>query len=300
MFLRSTCKLCNQQFLENERRWKIFTIPVFTIITTLALATYPIEIDTIWIHTLFILSIILALWISNRFIIVQFHHRYKNDRIKKKKIILKYLLSIGVSLVIVIISSGFYHDYCTSMLGHANPAENAITHRMLYLITILFVYFINANYERMFLFVELTEKAIEAETYKKDSVEKKFQNLKDKINPHFLFNTFTALSETIEEDPPKASGLVQELADVYRYVLDNQESNWVPLKKELEFAHAYVNLLKMRFEESLQEKFSISDQFLHSYIAPLSIQLLIENAVKHNIISSKKKLTLDLFMPLSN
>lgn len=294
MWKRSKCKLCNEQFLANERRWKLFTIPVFTVITALSLTKYPLEFGELSRDCLYIFTIIIALWLSNRFIIVRFHHKYKHDRNKKKKLILRYLLSILISLLIVIPASNFYHAYCETHHELVGSTDLIISHRMLYLITILFVYFINANYERMFLFIELSEKAVEAEAYKRDSTEAKFKILKDKINPHFLFNTFNALSETIEENPPKASELVLELSDVYRYVLDNQEINWVPVKKEISFAQSYVSLLKMRFEKNLIININIPEEIYEAYITPLTMQILIENAVKHNIISSSQPLKIDI------
>ena len=257
---------------------------------------YPMTLKILSIDTLYVFVIIISLWISNRFIIIKFHHKFKNDRNKKKKLTLRYLLSIIVSLFIVMPSVRVYHTFCTSHFDPLDTGDYILSHRMLYLITILFVYFINANYERLFLFMELSEKAVEAEKYKKDSIEAKFKNLKNKINPHFLFNTFNALSEIIEEDPPKAANLVQELSDVYRYVLDNQEMNWVNLEKELNFAYAYISLLKMRFEDNFVVDINIPENVYDTMITPLTMQILIENTVKHNEISSRNKLSLEIFV----
>jgi two-component system LytT family sensor kinase len=88
--------------------------------------------------------------------------------------------------------------------------------------------------------------------------------------------------------------LVNELTDVYRYVFDNQETNWVPLKKEVDFIYAYINLFKMRFEENLVTEITIPAEYLDYHIAPLTLQILVENAVKHNIISSKKPLKITI------
>lgn len=206
------------------------------------------------------------------------------------------MLSFIVSFLLVNVDIKIFHSFVCSYFYEKDLYEYIFEHRYIYLFTILFVYFINVSYERLFLFIELTEAEVEAEKHKKDSIEARFNNLKSKINPHFLFNTFNALSETIEENPPKASKLVNELADVYRYVLDNQEVNWISLKKELEFAKSFINLLKMRFEENLNADINIDENIPDVYIAPLTLQILIENATKHNEISSKKNLKLQIFI----
>ena len=290
---RCKCDFMDEQFLENEARWKRYTIPLFVIITSFTLIEYPIEWKYFHYHVIMDLVVIITLWVVNRFIIVKFHVHFDDPQKRKGKMFIKYFASIIISVLVVAGYIKLYHTIFDEFL----PERHVflfLEHRYTYLVTIIFVYFINANYERLFMFIELSQKAIEAEKYKKDSMEARFNNLKNKINPHFLFNTFNALSETIEEDPPKASLLVQELADVYRYVLDNQESNWVMLSKEIDFARSYINLLKMRFEDNMIVDFNIDETMLNSYIAPLTMQILIENAIKHNIISSKQNLKLSL------
>lgn len=292
------CGICNEQFLQNEWRWKRITIPVFIIITTFTVSDYPILWDIFPYHFINISVVIISLWVSNRAIIIFFQRAYGTHKSKKRIFLYKYLLTIFVSMAVVFIDIVLFHqvllltepEKCIDLTF----VDILLQHRYLFLITTLFAYFINANYERLFLFIELTETGIMAEKYKKDSIESKFNNLKNKINPHFLFNTFNALSEIIEEDPPKASKLVNELSDVYRYVLDNQEINWIPLKKEIEFVYAYINLFKMRFEDNLISDITIPDEYLNYQIAPLTLQLLIENAIKHNEISSKKPLKIQI------
>lgn len=292
------CQGCNEQFLQNEWRWKRITIPFFIVISTLLLMEYPVKWNMLPYEFGNMAVVILALWFVNRNIIVLFHRQVDLKNNRKGKFFLKYLSTILVSIIILYVDIHLFHELMLNVLGEAcldNDFDHVLLeHRYLFLLTILFAYFINANYERLFMFIELTETAIKAEKYKKDSVESKFNNLKNKINPHFLFNTFNALSEVIEEDPPKASKLVNELSDVYRYVLDNQELNWTPLKKELEFVYSYINLFKMRFEDSLQTDITIPVEYLEHSIAPLTLQILIENAIKHNIISRKKPLKIDL------
>jgi len=289
------CNSCNVQFLENEWRWKRITIPVFILITVFTIVDYPINWPLFPFEFINVSILIILLWVSNRFINIEFYKRYQHDRNKKTRLVARYALSLFVSVLLLSIDIKFFHSFVCSYFIENLRSDYIFQHRYLYLLTALFVYFINISYERLFLFIELTEAGIEAEKYKKDSIEARFNNLKSKINPHFLFNTFSALSETIEENPPKASKLVNELSDVYRYVLDNQEINWIALKKELEFAKSFTNLLKMRFEENLNVDIKIDSNIPGVYIAPLTLQILIENATKHNEISTKKKLKLQIY-----
>ncbi len=292
------CGECNQQFHQNEWRWKKITIPLFIIVTTFTVTDYPIVWDYFHYHFINITVVVVCLWVVNRNILVRFYKRFGQTKLRKRILLLKYSLTVFASLLIVFIDIRIFHLVILDAMGDECPYANftnvVLAHRYLFLITVLFAYFINANYERLFLFIELTETGIMAEKYKKDSIESKFNNLKNKINPHFLFNTFNALSEVIEENPPKASKLVNELTDVYRYVFDNQEVNWISLKKELDFIYAYINLFKMRFEENLVTEITVPAEYLDYNIAPLTLQILIENAVKHNIISSKKPLKITI------
>jgi len=113
----------------------------------------------------------------------------------------------------------------------------------------------------------------------------KYESLKSQIDPHFLFNSLNVLTSLIEENPNQAEKFTTKLSKVYRYVLEQKEKTLVPLQEELDFAKVYIELLKMRFEDSIQ--FTIPDKTINlDYkIVPLSLQLLLENAVKHNAIS---------------
>lgn len=162
------------------------------------------------------------------------------------------------------------------------------------LVMIVFSSLINMVYESFYLFDKLAASQVDAEKYKKESLEAQFQNLKSQVNPHFLFNSFNTLSTLIEENADKAQEFVHELSDVYRYVLNSREKNWVQLSTELEFVNSFYFLLKMRFEDHLHLVTHIDDKYKNYYIPPVSLQLLIENAIKHNEISSAHQLKIHL------
>lgn len=141
---------------------------------------------------------------------------------------------------------------------------------------------------RSWLF-EWRKSAIEAEQLRTEKMASQYQSLKDQLNPHFLFNSLNVLSSLVYEDADKSAAFIQKLSKIYRYVLEVQKDEVVELKKELDFAENYLDLQKIRFGENLQ--FSIKVNSVKGYfLPPLSLQLLLENAIKHNIASQKDPL----------
>lgn len=118
----------------------------------------------------------------------------------------------------------------------------------------------------------------------------KFDALKNQLDPHFLFNSLNVLTSLIEEDPYQAQKFTTSLSKVYRYVLEQKNKDLVSVDEELQFAKTYVRLLKMRFEDSIVFDIPEKSSDPEAKIIPLSLQLLLENAVKHNVVTSNKPL----------
>ncbi len=132
---------------------------------------------------------------------------------------------------------------------------------------------------------------VEVEKYKAESLQAQLQNLKDQVNPHFLFNNMSVLSSLVYKDQDKAVDFINQLSKVYRYVLDNRGSELVTLESELTFIRSYTYLLQIRFDTSIIFDVRIPDSHLRYVLPPMSLQLLIENAIKHNEVSSDQPLT---------
>ncbi|MFC6097883.1 2TM domain-containing protein [Flavobacterium qiangtangense] len=122
----------------------------------------------------------------------------------------------------------------------------------------------------------------------------KFESLKNQIDPHFLFNSLNVLSSLIEENPDNAQRFTSSLSKVYRYVLEQKDKDLVSVEEELSFAKTYMNLLKMRFENSVFYEVA-ETQNPEAKVVPLSLQLLLENTVKHNIASESKPLHIRIY-----
>jgi two-component system, LytTR family, sensor kinase len=134
------------------------------------------------------------------------------------------------------------------------------------------------------------EELVNSERLRKERAEAQFENLKNQFNPHFLFNALTSLNSLITEDPRLASEFVQQLAKVYRYVLQSRDREYVSLATELSFVQNYIKLLQTRFQSALQVVVSIDDEARERLIVPVTLQALIENAIKHNIVNPQKPL----------
>lgn len=132
------------------------------------------------------------------------------------------------------------------------------------------------------------------EMLQRESSEARFANLKEQLNPHFLFNSFATLNGLIDESPEKAKKFVHDMSDVYRYVLKIEKVNTVSLKEEMEFANTYLSMVKERFGNAIQEGVKISEEAFNKNVLPFSVQMLIENAIKHNTFDTKNPLKLSI------
>jgi two-component system LytT family sensor kinase len=135
---------------------------------------------------------------------------------------------------------------------------------------------------------------IEIEKYQSESLQAQLQNLKNQINPHFLFNNMSVLSSLVYKDQDKAVDFINQLSKVYRYLLENQDSELVTLESELNFIQSYTYLLQIRFDTNIKFEINISEKQLNTHIPPMALQLLIENAIKHNEVSSEQPLTVSI------
>jgi len=123
----------------------------------------------------------------------------------------------------------------------------------------------------------------------------KFDALKNQLDPHFLFNSLNVLTSLIEENPKTAQRFTTSLSKVYRYVLEQKNKELITVDEELAFAKTYMSLLKMRFEDSIVFEIPEQSSNPESKVVPLSLQLLLENAVKHNMVNSTKPLHIKIY-----
>jgi LytS/YehU family sensor histidine kinase len=135
----------------------------------------------------------------------------------------------------------------------------------------------------------------ENEQLKTESMRAQHEALKQRVNPHFLFNSLNTMKSLIKSDPQLSLAFIDELSSVYRYMLHHQEEILVLVKDEIDFLTSYLYLLRIRFGQSLVTDIKVPEAFLKYRMPPNTLQLLAENAVKHNIFSSKRPLRISIY-----
>ncbi|WP_147277107.1 sensor histidine kinase [Runella aurantiaca] len=136
------------------------------------------------------------------------------------------------------------------------------------------------------------QEQVEKETLKNEALQRRYDTLKGQVNPHFLFNSLTSLSSLIQEDVKQAEKFVDELAKVYRYLLQTHQNPLTTLEKEINFINSYVFLLKIRYGNGISVTIDVDNNDKSGYLPPLTLQMLLENAMKNNTISAKKPLSI--------
>jgi two-component system LytT family sensor kinase len=153
---------------------------------------------------------------------------------------------------------------------------------------------VNAVFFTRYFIGRWKDSLVQAERLEREKTQLQFDSLKNQLNPHFLFNALASLNSLIAEDQALASRFLQNMSKVYRYVLQNKEKNFVNLQTELDFIQHYVFLAETRFGEALRITFRLSPEALDRAIVPVTLQILMENALKHNIMDADKPLTIDV------
>lgn len=213
-----------------------------------------------------------GLWLSklsnNKF------HWYTNNAIRFS---LQLILHIAIVSVVILL-------FFTIELPKRYHYDDLTIRRAL-IFGAIFSILISTGFTAVQLFRNWTESSLEAMEIKKQALQAELNALKLQLDPHFLFNNLNTLTSLIEENQGMAVKYVANLSAVYRYVLSNRHKNMIALKVELDFIKEYLFLYQIRYGDSIKVKISDESLYLSSYIPPLTLQLLIENAIKHNSFS---------------
>jgi two-component system, LytTR family, sensor kinase len=202
-----------------------------------------------------------------------------------KRLLIQMLNSLLIAFSwIIVIRLVFYYAFVHSKLFILS--DELILLILVYSLLII----INLAELGFYLNEKFRSSMAEVERFRKENAEYQFEMLKLQLNPHFLFNSLNTLSSLVHNDPVKAAEFIRRLSDVYRYVLENRNKELVSLREEMEFIHSFSYLQGLRFQGMIDFRFEIGEELLDRKIAPMTLQLLIENAVKHNIVSSKQPL----------
>ncbi|GAB3275854.1 hypothetical protein GCM10027347_49380 [Larkinella harenae] len=147
-------------------------------------------------------------------------------------------------------------------------------------------------YEGFYIFVQWQKTNVEKEALLRTQWQGRFEVLKNQVNPHFLFNSLNTLSSLISENTQRAENFVDDMATVYRYLLQSNDRDLTTLRRELEFIDSYYQLLKTRYGSALSLQVTVDDADKETQLPPLTLQMLVENAVKHNMMLAEQPLTI--------
>lgn len=210
----------------------------------------------------------------------------------------KPLVRFGLQLLTLILISIAVLQAIIYLLVHAEPAYqlteiDQLSIRQTLVFGSLMALFINAIHTGEYFLRRWRVSMLEAERLKRESAEARFEILRSQLDPHFLFNNLNTLIYLVE-DKPQAVAFVEKLSLVYRYILQSRERTLVSLREELTLAHAYLFLLQQRYGAGIQVTIDVPDWALDRQIPPMTLQLLLENAVKHNQVDAINPLVIRL------
>lgn len=237
---------------------------------------------------------LLALILSLTFLVWFLNHQIEKYISKKQLNLHPLILQFGASSISVLILALISAQITGLVLGgpFSFSGKNFLLTAAFTLRINLFLNCINAIY---FFSQKLKEKAVEAERLKTLTTEARLESINSQLNPHFFFNNLSAISVLIHQDVNLADRYLQKLSEIYRYILKNKNNELISLSEEIDFLKKYLDLLSIRFEESLKFYLELENSCFEKLIPPAVLQLLVENVVKHNYFTKKEPLEIRLF-----
>ena len=227
-------------------------------------------------------------WFIIRKVIILLRIKYSEFKDVWKRLILLFIAIISTVLLVDFIGNIFL-----SVIFGKN--YNAQSSYVVLLPVIIISTMTMAIYEAIYYYLQLKTSIIEKEQTKQAMVQAELDTLRNQAQPHFLFNTLNTLRDIIDQNPKKdAREFVDKLSNVYRFILESGNSNLTSLREELKFAKSYIHIQTERFGQNLKTNWNIPDNSLELMLVPMSLQLLLENAIKHNVISKAKPLVINI------
>ncbi|MEO5682603.1 MAG: histidine kinase [Chitinophagaceae bacterium] len=276
----------------NDIGFRVILIPFFGIAIPLITGMVNGQNFSNWqikLSFLYTIFIAFVVWEGNRFLLFSMRSYVDWYRKPLRKIIITLLgISFYTLPVSILLLAGWYRIFLQGEINWSNVFTAA-------LVIMICVIFITHVYETVFLVKESENEMLRAEKLERARAEAELQALKNQIDPHFIFNSLNTLSYLIEEKPAKAKQFNDNLADVYRYILQNKARDLVLLREEIVFLGDYFSLLKIRFEDAVQLQLIVEAALFDQYLVPpISLQVLMENAIKHNEFSDAAPLVMEI------
>lgn len=231
-------------------------------------------------------------WLSGRFLVIYLRKHLPGP----EKTLVRNLWQGLVMIVLILLVSFYCKVFINAqfqVIIHSHKPPDILS---IALLSIALTGTVLGIYEAVWAITQWQKSLLEAERLRRENTQSQLDILKSQVNPHFLFNSLNTLSSLVHDNPDLSVEFIQKLSKTYRYVLEIKDKELISLEDELECVHAYLFLLNIRFAEALEVKLDIPPAFLSYHVAPLSVQLLIENAIKHNVVARKRPLRLEIFV----
>lgn len=283
------------QFLKEFPKRAFLSVLIFIVIQLLNLSLgYAIHFNRILaVNFGFVTLYTFSLSYCNSLVFCYLDKIFESDRFSLKRIVIGFVSSFLVSLLVIFFLRIFEEVYYKNKSFQEFISQETSAN---YVVAIVITFFVSLSLHAFHFYKAYNENKVKEQKIIAGTANAKFESLKNQIDPHFLFNSLNVLSSLIEENPENAQRFTTSLSKIYRYVLEQKDKELVTVTEELAFAKTYMNLLKMRFENSIT--FEIPNSFDNSEakVVPLSLQLLLENCIKHNIVSEQKPLHIKIFI----
>ena len=242
------------------------------------------------VDLIFITLIVAIVWEGNLRIDAQLNKRYSWLTNPKKRILYQI-----TACTIYTANTLFFTMYLIHQVKFGDGELINPKMREMFIPSLLLAFGILASTIGIQFFRSWKHSLVDVEKYKTESAVAQLQNLKNQLNPHFLFNNLSVLSSLVYKSQDKAVEFINELSKVYRYILENNNSEVVPLRDEIEFLNHYIYLLKIRFEESVIFTVKIDETKNDFYLPPMCLQMLVENTIQHNEASMANPLRVSIY-----
>jgi two-component system, LytTR family, sensor kinase len=246
-------------------------------------------------RALLILTSITLVWHGNRFIILYFRRKLPGHNELPKRIAFTYVTGILFTWL-VLICTAYVRNLILygpvtafNQLGYAQIFRSLFSFSLFLQFTLFF-----GIYEALYYYARFSHSEKEKNKLEKEKLWAQLENLNQQVPPHFLFNTLNSLSSLITENPQEADRFLNEMTKVYRYLLDNNKYELVTLQAEIKFINSFYQLLKLRYGKGIELTCQIPPHYDNYQLPPLTLQLLVENAVKHNITSRSQPLQIEI------
>jgi len=274
----------------NDYKLMFVAIPVTAVfIPLLVFGISPLE-DLYNFSLSFLISLIhvIVYWYAERWIVIYIRKRYNSLKDYKKRIIIQSVTVFFSTLVLCLI------DETTELCFGGVPEVFEGSFFTMYMASLIITTIIICIYEGVYAFQLFKRSLIKNEELQRKNTQAQLESLKNQLNPHFLFNSLNTLISVIPENTKVAEKFAQNLSNIYRHILEIKDKELITLHEELAGIDAYQYLLSIRFGNHIQFEFKNLDQLDGKYIVPLSIQMVIENAIKHNVVSKARPLTISI------